>query len=76
MRYPDDSIVFGSDIRPLKMTLAAPRWGQYNIVLADGTKVWSNAETKSFDRGFFKNLMTIPRTEIDVNSNIEQNFGY
>ncbi|UZJ66497.1 RagB/SusD family nutrient uptake outer membrane protein [Sphingobacterium sp. KU25419] len=34
------------------------------------------AETKSFDRNFFKTLMAIPRTEIDANKNIVQNDGY
>lgn len=34
------------------------------------------AETKSFDRTFFKTLMAIPRAEIDANNNIIQNEGY
>lgn len=34
------------------------------------------AETKSFDRSFFKTLMAIPTSEIDANTNVEQNAGY
>lgn len=34
------------------------------------------AETKSFDRTYFKTVMAIPRREIDANTNIIQNDGY
>jgi hypothetical protein len=34
------------------------------------------AETKSFDRTFYKTIMAIPRSEIDANPNIEQNDKY
>ncbi|MDH5825339.1 RagB/SusD family nutrient uptake outer membrane protein [Sphingobacterium faecium] len=34
------------------------------------------AETKSFDRTYFKTLMAIPQREIDANINIIQNDGY
>ncbi|TDQ73531.1 RagB/SusD family nutrient uptake outer membrane protein [Sphingobacterium yanglingense] len=34
------------------------------------------AETKSFDRTYFKTVMAIPRGEIDANTNIIQNDGY
>ncbi|HEV2481195.1 MAG TPA: FecR domain-containing protein [Puia sp.] len=38
---PAESGVLG----PMYNTIATPRGGQYQVVLADGTKVWLNAET-------------------------------
>lgn len=35
-----------SDVKPVQYTLITPRGGQYSLVLADGTKVWLNADSK------------------------------
>lgn len=35
-----------SDIQPVKYTLIVPRGGTFSLMLADGTKVWLNADSK------------------------------
>ncbi len=35
-----------SEKKPVEYTLTVPRGGTYNLVLADGTKVWLNADSK------------------------------
>lgn len=44
--YDDGSVLLSDKEAVVKLTLSTPKGGQYQIVLADGTKVWLNAGSK------------------------------
>lgn len=46
VRYADGSVLLNDKNQNHQLTLVTPKGGQYNIVLADGTKVWLNADTR------------------------------
>ncbi|MES2418411.1 MAG: FecR domain-containing protein [Bacteroidota bacterium] len=43
LTYPDGTAVIKNISEQLQQTLSTPKGGQYQILLADGTKVWLNA---------------------------------
>jgi len=44
--YDDGSVLLSDKEAAVMLTLSTPKGGQYQIVLADGTKVWLNAGSK------------------------------